>query len=243
MSKDSPSCPNCFQFYTCYKFTECYTTNPRHSGDPYPEDQKQATYNATYTGIPHWYDSTKCENSGPLFKFCCKNGTSECASGCSRENFTQSCFEIDPDKLLLPVDLETLQPSPLSDSKTTSTDTLYGSGIAVQQVSTNQDSSSSSPTPTRVSTANSESQSALHTDTSTPGANTAAIAGGVAGGVVGLALLVGLLAICCRSRISKARQLDERRSPTWDIGQNYSVHPNDAELEEMKQGASPGKSH
>ena len=246
MLKDISPCAVGVQFYNCYGSFKCCTTDLHNGGDHCPGGQNQATWNATYSGSGRWYpgsNSTTCDKPVLLPNTCCKNDTSECGSGCPQQNLTWSLIlEIEADYPSAD-DQPPLPSFSSSTSNPASINTLYVPEGAAQQASTTQESPVSSSMPTGTSTTIFESQSALHTATSTPETNTAAIAGGVVGGAVGLALLVGLLAICCRRRTSNARHLDEVRSPAWGMGQNRSIHPNDAELDEMKQGASPSKSH
>ena len=95
-------------------------------------------------------------------------------------------------------------------------------------------------------------QSALRTEIAAPGvayapaagSNPTAIAGGVAGGIVGLALLVGLLAICCRRRhVRPQHDMDEGGSLASGSVLPDSTQLDHAELEAMKQGASSSQSH
>lgn len=79
------------------------------------------------------------------------------------------------------------------------------------------------------------------TNTTNPKSNSTAIAGGVTGGIVGLALLVGLLAICCRRRNARPQHTVEGRSSALGSGQPRSLQADSAELEEMKQGPTPSR--
>ena len=195
------------------------------------------TWNATSGHRYSDSNSTICEKPVLLPKGSCKNDT------CPQGNLNLS-FILEIEAYYPSADDQPPPPSSSSsESNPSSTNTLYVPGGAAQQASTTQESPFSSSMPTGMSTAIFETQSALPTATSAPEKHTAAIAGGVVGGVVGLALLVGLIAICCHRRTDKARRLDEVNSPAWGMGQNRSIHPNDAELEEMKQGASPSKSY
>ena len=244
MSNDFYPCPDGVHFYKCHKSIKCCTIF-QNGDDHCPSDQKQATWSATYSDGGRWdasSNSTTCENQAASHMGCCKIETSKCAFGCPQSNLSTSFVNFD-----LVVDAESQSVQSQTITATTLTLELAHTpkvlGGAVQQVSATQDSSSSSSIPTSVSTAIYESQSAPPRATSTPETNSAAIAGGVAGGIVGLALLVGILAICYRRQTSRVRHVDEGRSPSWALGHGHSIHPNDAALEQIKQGASPSKSH
>lgn len=183
-----------------------------------------------------WYT---CSDAIPLSSMgCCK--PDPCSHGCPKEDPTQAFLTYGPkltDKSGTFIPTSTNQ---ASNSSTTSS-------VSPSSINTSFDT----PTPAHSSvlTANVAGQPALHTETPAPKtinpsaskSNATAIAGGVAGGIVGLALLVGLLAICCRRR--NTRPLDEGRSLAWGSGPPYSTQPDNAELEVMKQGASSSQSH
>ena len=74
----------------------------------------------------------------------------------------------------------------------------------------------------------------------TKSSNTAAVAGGIAGGIVGLALLLAVLAICYRQRITRLlKGTDQGKLATWGSGQARATGAGGRELEEIKQGPSP----
>lgn len=163
-----------------------------------------------------------------------------CSHGCSKEDPTQAFSTYGPKLTDRSTTFIPMSTKEASNSSTTSS-------VSPSSINTSFDT----PTPAHSSvlTANLAGQSALHTETPAPKitnplatkSNATAIAGGVAGGIVGLALLVGLLAICCRRR--NTRPLDEGRSLAWGSGPPYSTQPDNAELEVMKQGASSSQSH
>lgn len=169
---------------------------------------------------------------------CCERDP--CSHGCPKGDRTQASLTHGPkltDKSVTSIPMSTNE---ASNSSTTSS-------VSPSSINTSFDT----PTPAHssVPTTNVAGQSALHTETPAPKttnptalkSNATAIAGGVTGGIIGLALLIGLLAICCRRR--NTRPLDEGRSLAWGSGPPYSTQPDNAELEVMKQGASSSQSH
>ena len=251
-----PLCPPRSQFYTCRNrtnhFVGCCNTPACNDGadgvggtNGCPDKDLEP---ASFTGY-HGDDVTQgchqgsswytCPDAIPLpFMGCCKRDP--CSHGCPKEDLTQGFLTYGPkltDKSFTFIPMSTNE---ASNSSTTS---------SVSPSSINTSFDTSTPAHSSVLTANVAGQSVLHTETPAskttnppaPKSNATAIAGGVAGGIVGLALLVGLLAICCRRR--NTRPLDEGRSLAWGSGPPYSTQPDNADLEVMKQGASSSQSH
>ena len=105
-----------------------------------------------------------------------------------------------------------------------------GQQATLSTVSTLPESTSSSP------------NAATLPESASTSSNVAAIAGGVAGGIAGLALLVGLFAICRhRRKIRSQRGIGKGRFSAWNSGQPRSMQPGSAELDEIKQGPSTRK--
>lgn len=186
--------------------------------------------------VSSWYT---CLDGIPLLSMgCCKHDP--CSHGCLKEDSTQAFLTSGPKLTNKSTTFIPMSTNEASNSSTTSS-------VSPSSINTSFDT----PTPAHSSVlmTNVAGQSALHTETPAPKttippatkSHATAIAGGVAGGIVGLALLVGLLAICCRRR--NTRPLDERRSLAWGSGPPYSTQPDNAELEVMKQGASSSQSH
>ena len=250
-----PLCPPGSQFYTCKNLTNhfvrcCNTPLCNDAADGVDgtngcpdKDLKPASFTEYHdddvTQGCHqgslWYT---CPDAIPLpFLGCCKHNP--CSHGCPKEDFTQAFLMYDPKSTDQGVAFIPLSTNEASNSSTTS---------SVSPSSTNTSFDTSTSAHSSVLTADVAGQSALHTetpapkttDTPAPKSNATAIAGGVAGGIVGLALLVGLLAICCRRR--NTRPLDEGRSLARGSGPPDSTQPDNAELEFMKQGASSSQS-
>ncbi len=260
MSPTSPDCPENFQLFACAGFIGCSTTKTCYSHHDDRDDSPDTyCFNTTYSYEGKYYadsNHTRCDNPISPIVGCCKNGTNNCAHSCPPENLTQSFLSVIPDAIVdhsssyAQTDLYTIWFYELSptftpevyvpgEASTPTVDTLAGEP---QMTSTTQGLAPSTSVSSTTEPAATGGQSALQTAQPGPKSNTAAIAGGVAGGCVGLALLVGILVICCRRRITKPRQhMNEARSPTWALGKAPSRTRNDSELEEMKQGPSPSK--
>ena len=183
-----------------------------------------------------------CPNASHLpFLGCCKSDP--CSLGCPTEDLTQAFLTDDPKYTYQMVGFILIPINEASNSSTTSS-------VSLSSTSTSSDTSTSAYG--SVPTANVAGQSAFHSDTPAlkisippaPKSNVAAIAGGVIGGIVGLALVVGLLVICCRRRnTGPQHNINGGRYPAWDSGQPRSTQLDNAELGEMKQAASSSKSH
>ena len=206
-------CPDDGQRYAC------------SDGCPYT-DLESANFNATSSGENKCRPGRTwvgCEYITSLYVGCCKSHP--CSDGSPPENLTQSKLAVNSSGAgYLPSTTEFWIPSPTSRSPpsvpTFTTEANTFTSISVPE------------SPPAATTAPQPGQ----TTKPVPTRNTAAIAGGVIGGVVGLALLVAVLALCCRRRTIRPQQrMDEGRSPTWSSGQIR-------ELDEMKQGQSPCKS-
>ena len=258
MLGDPFSCPDDTQPYACSGFSGC-CTNKLCNGDGHcpTENFQPASVNISDTrkiycraGI----NLEKCNQSAPSLRGCCNSGGNACSDRCPQGDLTQGFLHYD---LIAVIAIPSAQAPPISQGSSlfgplpTSTNTAdapsWGGG-SVQGAPTAQGSSSPTSVSSKVQAAATASQlpSQSPTQTAIPVSktNTPAIAGGVVGGIVGLALLIGLLFICCRRRTTKpGQQIEKGSSPTWSSEQARSIETDDAELEEMKQGPSPSKSH
>ena len=170
---------------------------------------------------------------------CCMNETSQCTS-CSQVESNQSWF------LILDAGSEVSPSSPVN-SPSASSNTTDTSGEANLTSTTKISATPTSSTAQIAATQNSVSDSQ---STTTPvgrpvssdsrSSNTAAVAGGVTGGIVALALLLAILVVYCRRRITgPLKNADQRKISTWGSGEAHPIQAGDAELQEIKQGRSP----
>ena len=238
-------CPGDSHFYACDQSLGCCTLGVCNDLYDCPKsDLKSTNVHATNCSA----DSRRqiiCENAAPLSTGCCKSNLGACSFVCPQKDDTEGLFLFETVRAsILLVESQSVSyrtstlASPIMSAKPTDPP-----GGALQETPTEPIPAAPTPGPSIV-TANIAGQPALQTTGPNPKTNTAAIAGGVVGGVVGVALLVGLIAIICRHRINKSRQrMDESNSTGWGPGQGRSRDFENAELDEMKNGPSSSKSH
>lgn len=214
-----------------------------------------------------WYicpDKNLHPGSPPPFMGCCKS--EPCTKGCSEGDLTQafltsnitianrylSALGVSPSSTTSYSTSLSFRPSSSSSSSScsspinmgfdegtsvySSAPTAIAAGHSVLLTGTPASKSTNTPASNTTDTLLSTS-----TNTTNSKSNSTAIAGGVAGGIVGLALLVGLLAICCRRRNVRLQRTVEGRSSALGSGQTRSLQADSAELEEMKQGPIPSR--
>lgn len=246
-SSSSPPCPSGGRFYACPTFLGCCAIETCSIDlDRCPTDElKPASFNATYSGSGKCHTGSwmACQNTTLSFMGCCKSDN-HCASGCPPGDLTPG--HLSDQHILVPLSSATAtsitNPERPYALFTMPTDTPDASGETVPGTSTAQGFATSASVPDSVPAAITTGQSGLQTAKSVPRSNTAAIAGGVVGGIVGLAFLVALLAIYCRRRFTRPPQdIDDGRTSTLGTGNVRALRPNNAELEEIKQGPSPSK--
>ena len=233
------SLPNSSQGY-CIPPAGNESISEYQEDDPTPESTTPSNHGNTHSEncaqSGSWWT---CPNKYPLLvalKDCCA-GTL-CTDSCLQANTTQiyHAFNLSDADFLLTLGFST----PSTTSCPNNGFTLPYTPAGVEQIaSAAQKSVTSTSPPGNTPTGTAAGQSTLGPTTPAPKSNTAAIAGGVAGGIVGLALLLALLAICCRRRINRPqRHMDEGKYPRWGPGNARSSQPGDAEQEEIKQGPS-----
>ena len=245
-------CPSGGQFYACASFIGCCMTQTCNKLDRCSDDSlRPASFNVSYSKKGHCNaDSNwiECEHTLHSFMGCCKSNINPCLYGCPQGDLTPARLSFNQD--IAGDFLSTAGPLiPYTGSPTSIKTPDVPEGI-VPATSTAQGSATSSSIPTSVPTVNQAAntaentagQSPLQTAKSAPRSNTAAIAGGVVGGIVGLGCLLALLAIYCRRRIARPIQgIDDGRYPASGTGSVRALQPDNAELEELKQGPSPSK--
>lgn len=229
----SPQCPHHAHFYDCNTYIGCSSTDLCNGDyDCSTDCLKPANFNTTYSveGVYHaGGNETLRENTTPPSPSC---------HGCPHRDLHSSLVS----RIMSDIQSTGAQstsytiiismPSPLSAN------TADVQGEEVQGTSSAQGPASMTSVPSAVTAAAKTTQSAIQTATESQKSNTAAIEGGVAGGIIGLALLIGLLAICCHRRMKPRQLMDKGRSPPWSLGLARSLQPVNADLEEMKQGSS-----
>ncbi len=246
-------CPSGGQFYACFSFVGCCTTQTCDNFDHCSDDNlRPASFNASYSNEGYCHGGSSwmaCEHTLSSFMGCCKdNNINTCRDGCPQEDLTPARLSFNQN--IVDEFSSTAVPFvPYTGSPTS----IKTEGM-VPVTSTARGSATSSSIPDNIPTvnqaantakntaANTAGQSPLQTAKSPPRSNTAAIAGGVVGGIVGLGCLLALLAIYRRRRIARPIQgIDDGRYPALGTGSVRALQPDNAELEEMKQGPSPSK--
>ena len=233
-----PYCPSpCLDpiyFYKGNGFIGCSTTKICTDFYEHPSKKlRSAKYNATYRENGEFTSGANVTICGSLVLLTpgrCDNDSSACAPSCPLENLTLSSLSDVVNHVQSPTvaSISSTRSSSTSHSQSFTTSTLF---------QYNQPTATTAGYPALTSAAAPKSPVA-------PASNSdaAAIAGGVAGGIAGLALLVGLLAICRRRRkIKSLFGIDKGRFSAWNSGQPRSMQPGSAELDEIKQGPSTSK--
>ena len=257
LSSSISPCPSGGQFYACPSFIGCCITQTCNNLDRCSDDNlRPASLNASYSNKGHCRAGSSwkvCENTLFSFMGCCKGDIDPCLYGCPQEDLTPARLSFNEDiatdlsSTAAPLIPYTGLPFALLPTFTETPDIPEG---MVPVTSTAQGSATSSSIPNTIpavnqaanTATNTAGQSPLQTAKSAPRSNTAAIAGGVVGGIVVLGCLLALLAIYGRRRIARPMQdIDDRRYPALGTGSVRALQPDNAELEEMKQGPSPSK--
>lgn len=228
-------CPNDGQFNACSGLSGCCTIESCDGGDGCPYiDLEPASFNATSSGEEACRVDSEwvgCDYRTPSC-ICCKSHP--WSDGSPPKNLTQGKLAINSSGVgYFPFDtIEVWTSSPMFPSPASvPTSTKEVNTLTSISVTESLSAATTAPQPGQ-------------TIRPVPTPSTATIAGGVTGGVVGLALLVALLAICCRRRTTRQQQhTNEEKSPTWSSGRSRVIQPDAAELDEIKQGQSPRKSH
>lgn len=235
-------CPHVRHFHTCLNLTDgvvgcCNIPECSDGMDGRPNTEPEPAnitlfYNENLA--QKWH---ACPNATTLpFMVCCKSDP--LSQGCPREESNQALIingRIVTSSLVLvsePSRSSTAFPwSPPSTSASFHTSTSVLSNTPAVDV-TGQSALRTEIAATRIPYASASKS------------NPTAIAGGVTGGIVGLALLVGLLVICCRRRhIRPQHDMNEGGSLASGSVLPDSTQLDHAELEAMKQGASSSQSY
>lgn len=251
------SCPKFLHFWICDDLIGCCKSDSCNGlWKDTNEKPRFVTFEATFyhNGTYRASNNGTCEYFSSSSNSCCDSDSYTCPVNCPHEL---------PKDLLSDIFHPTTSPSIARTSSKLSSSTsspqyLEMSSSVSSSVPTTTAASQSTPlndTPASSSVSSSiaattvedqptrptDTHSSASTNTPTSKSNSTAIAGGVAGGIVGLALLVGLLAICCRRRTARPQQTVEGRSSVLGSGQPRSLQTDSAELEEMKQGPTPSR--
>ena len=224
------------------------TSNGTSCGDPCPYDgSRPTTHNATRIikrSTCHFEEDTTfvCKTPVPSYSDCCTQiEDTPCPQRCSQVDAAADVSFVlgagtESQSVTSPTSSPSTSPymthSPLLATATTST-------IAIDPLRP-QNSAALTSVLNSGPGATHTDQPDLQNNRAAPKSNTAAVAGGIAGGVVGLALLLAVLAICYRQRITgPLKGTDQRKLPTWGIGQARAIGAGGGELEEIKPGPSP----
>ena len=245
---DPQHCSNAVRFFACNKeYIGCCLSRRTtcHSLSYYNTDVNLSIFNKTYSDKGELHvdrNSTLCEILS--FKGCCIPEAPQCALGCPHGNLNQSFLEFYPNLVAndQPAATETLNDATEVSYLSPTFSSTVGPSRGIPQTSTPQSFFSSASAPIVTPTATTGGPLALQTSPSPSKTNTAAIAGGVTGGVVGAALLIGMLAIYCRRRITQSRpRMNEAGLFPWSLGKPRQQ--DGVKLEETKQEPSPRKLH
>ena len=231
---------NHVRFYKCNGFIGC-TKEPDFGNSPNMPNQLHISTIYFSNGTYLAGRNETCELKFPEFPSNYNGDIDACPGSCPQGNLTSDLLS----SIVTSFQESARQSYPsIGTSSTSSSRSLVASSSVYSSVSTDITGDPTAlPTVPTVSESISTSPNAANVPESTSThPNAAAIAGGVAGGIAGLALLVGLLAICRRRRMIKSQHgIDKGRFSAWNSRQPRSMQTGSAELDEIKQGSSTGK--